>query len=119
MTYLSAEVGREAAVLLEVEKERARRRQQEAASRAGKTSGASRRGERNVPELIPERSGIGDARDKVGAVLNVSGKVVVRPGLPAGTTRELGGEGVAHFEDHPWLLMEGGEGFLAASLAGE
>jgi ParB/RepB/Spo0J family partition protein len=64
----------EAAVLGEVEKERARRRQREAASRAGRASGASRRGEANVPEQLPGRSDGGEAREKVGQALGVSGK---------------------------------------------
>jgi len=50
----------------------AKERQKEAASKAGKASGASRRGETNVPDNCTERSGQ-DARDQVGQAFGVSG----------------------------------------------
>src|SRR5262249_46126121 len=55
--------------------EQARERQREAASRAGKASGSSRRGEANVPVNLPERSS-GDARDQVAQIVGVSGKSI-------------------------------------------
>lgn len=51
-------------------------RQKEAASRAGKSSGASRRGEANVVGNVPPRSDGGKTRDKVGKDFGVSGKYV-------------------------------------------
>jgi ParB/RepB/Spo0J family partition protein len=65
---------REAIVLKEVEEERAKTRQAEAAMRAGVASGASRRGETNVREKLPGRSEEVRARDKVGEALGVSGR---------------------------------------------
>jgi len=55
----------------------AKERQKEAASKAGKASGASRRGETNVPDNCTERSGQ-DARDQVGQAFGVSGGTVDR-----------------------------------------
>jgi len=52
--------------------ERAKKRQLKAASKAGKVSGAARRGETNVPAMFPERSP-GDARDEAGEAFGVSG----------------------------------------------
>lgn len=56
----------------EVYDRQAKERQKDAASKAGKASGASRRGETNVPENLPEPSK-GDARDQVGKAIGVSG----------------------------------------------
>jgi len=53
----------------------ARARQREAAARAGKASGSSRRGETNVPAPVPERSS-GDVRDEIGKLFGVSGRSV-------------------------------------------
>jgi hypothetical protein len=60
------QLGREAQALLKVEEERAKKRQQE----AGKTHG---RGQK-LPERVPEAIATGDARDKVGEALGVSGR---------------------------------------------
>lgn len=84
------QLGREAEALLGVEKKRAEARQAQAARRGGRASGASRRGESKVvdpvpqpssgdqtkvPDPVPEPSGeTGEARDKVGASLGVSGR---------------------------------------------
>jgi ParB-like chromosome segregation protein Spo0J len=51
-------------------------RQREASVRAGKASGASRRGEANVPVVLPERSDKGDTRDQRGKAVGVSGKLI-------------------------------------------
>jgi ParB-like chromosome segregation protein Spo0J len=70
--------GREAALLLKVEKERAAQRQKESTARAGNASGAARGGKSNVVESVPPRSDTGKARDKVGEALGVSGKTAER-----------------------------------------
>jgi hypothetical protein len=55
----------------------AKERQKEAAVKAGKASGVSRRGEANVPVNLPEGSSAsGDSRDKVGRLVGVSGKTI-------------------------------------------
>jgi ParB/RepB/Spo0J family partition protein len=74
------QLGREAKALRDVEKQRAERRRREGAAKAGKASGVSRRGEANVQESVPERSHDeqGQARDKVGEKLRISGKTAER-----------------------------------------
>ena len=73
------QIGREAALLLTIEKERAARRKKESTARAGKASGAARNGKANEVEPVPPRSGAaGKARDKVGEALGVSGKTAER-----------------------------------------
>lgn len=85
-------LAREAKVLMEIETERAKRRQQEAAARAGQASGAARRAESNVRETFPGRSEE-RARDKVGAALGVSGRTVEKAVQVLEKVEQLRGDG--------------------------
>ncbi len=55
---------------------KAKERQKQSPSKAGKASGAARRGESNAVENLPPPSENGKARDQAGAMLGVSGKSV-------------------------------------------
>jgi ParB-like chromosome segregation protein Spo0J len=71
-----AMVGARTETLREMYAREAEERRRESTSRAGKASGASRRGESNVQELVPDRSSAKQARDQLGEQLGVSGRYI-------------------------------------------